>query len=597
MKINKLTIDNFRSYQDLTAFVFAGEENLNIILGQNGSGKTSFLSAIKYAIFGPRMFGSDFYTKDYINWAQNEINFNTNKKEFTISLEFTHNEQLINVSRTSNLDVGYTEHLELSIDGIVTNDTSYLDKFDYNLFNNIFFNGENISNLTANSREMNMFIERMIDSYFELDVFKAIINDTNSSITKSLKKIATNEYTKLEKDLKLIAKKIKSYNNSLHNINTEIEQVSVKVVQLQAEMKRKHALSSSEEVKIKNTVDMAKRDLLEYETNLVEFLKVEANNILMKAALSNINKDLAKTRGERYKQLKTILAKLDRGEHIAETDGGLIPLDVEIAINNRSMWVVSKEVKDSLIKYNSSQRRLKMNQKKLADSDAGKKLLNFNLNLEFLTKQLTELEKNKQRINEKLEAKCEEQDKLMAEIGEEKKRMLGEELSNNAEREKKNLIDICDIYLDEQSNTIFNQVAGSMENILKTHLLRKSYLIDSISISDYKLLIITSGKVRDISSFSSGEQQLFLIAFIFAVLSQSKTDVPLILDTFFARIDDAQQTNLINYLNNELTNQILFIATDSELTSSKIDKFKTINKIYKLENDGYETKVEEPYAN
>lgn len=591
MRINKLSIENFRSYEQKTEFNFKGENDINVILGQNGTGKTSFLSAIKYVLFGPRTFGSDFYTKDYINWATREINFNSNKNTFEVGLQFIYNDQLIDVVRNSTIGDKYSENVTVFISGKKQRDANFLDNFNYNLFNNIFFNGENISLLTSSDKELKNFIETIVDVYFELDIFKLVIKDTENAINRSLKEVATNKYKVLEKELGRNESKLKNYSTSMTNIANELEANNVKVHQLKDEMKKRHALSSEDEKRIQGNVDNAKTDFLKSENKLVNFLKTDAHKLLMNKVLTDANEEVKNSKNNRLEVLANIYKSIEDNKYIDLNTISILDLKTEIRISNNVLDYDQNEILSEIENYNSIMRSLKINQTKLSKSDDGKKMMNYNTNFEFLVHHSSELEKQYEAIETKYNVKLAERSDIINKIEIEKKKMLDDELLNNAILEKNNLIEICKSYLKTQSNIVFHQVAGSMEEFLKNHLLRKSSLIDSISIDNYNLKIRKDGKVRPINSFSAGEQQLLLIALIFAVLKQARIEVPLILDTFFARIDDVQQDNLIMFLCSQLKNQILFIATDSELPQVKLEKFNNVNKVYKLENDGYKTTV------
>ncbi len=591
MRINKLTIENFRSYEHKTEFTFKGENDINVILGQNGTGKTSFLSAIKFVLFGPRTFGSDYFTKDYINWANREINFNSDNNTFEVGLQFIYNDQLIDVVRTSTVGDKYEEDVVLFIGGKKQPNANFLDNFNYNLFNNIFFNGENISLLTSSEKELKKFIETIVDVYFELDIFKLIKKDTENAINRSLKDVATSQYNTLEKELSRNESKLKSYSTSMSNIKNEIEANTVKIDQLGQEMKKRHALSSIDEKRIQGNVDNAKLEFGKSEKSLVDFLKVDSHKLLMNQVLKEVNKEILNTRKDRIEMLTNVYTAIESNQHVDLNCIDILDLKTEIRIANNLLEYDKQKIINEIENYNSITRSLKINQTKLSKSEDGKKMMNFNSNFDFLVGHGIELKKQYEVIETKYNLKLAERNDIINMIELEKKKMLDDELLNNAIREKNNLIEICERYLETQSNVVFHQVAGSMEEFLKNHLLRKGNLIDSISIVDYNLQISKDGKVRPIDSFSAGEQQLLLISLIFAVLKQARVEVPLILDTFFARIDDVQQDNLIKFLSNQLDNQILFIATDSELPKDKLTKFNNINKIYKLENDGYKTKV------
>ena len=58
MKINRVTLYNFSSYvgENTIALGTHGEQNIILIGGNNGAGKTSFFTAIKLALYGPQCF-------------------------------------------------------------------------------------------------------------------------------------------------------------------------------------------------------------------------------------------------------------------------------------------------------------------------------------------------------------------------------------------------------------------------------------------------------------------------------------------------------------------------------------------------------------
>lgn len=591
MRINKLTIENFRSYQAKTEFIFKGENDINMIIGQNGTGKTSFLSAIKYVLFGPKMYGSELYTNDYLAWVKNEINYQSTSNTFEIGLQFVYNDQVIDVIRTSIITDKYIEEVEVYINDTKQKDARVLENFNYNLFNYIFFNGENISSLTSNVDSMNKFIAEIIDVYFELNIFKQIIKDTEASLAKDIKKVATNEYNVLVKDLKANRRLYDNKDKSIKNLQSDIESCDLKINQLEADMKKYSALSTEAEKEIKDKIDSWKSQVDEQEMDIVNFLKTTAHQLLMRKQLIGLNDQLKQSRAERKKDIENLFTQLSGDKPIDIKTVLTSDFKTEIKIFNHLCEDNEWEIRDNISQYNKAKKNLKTNQTKLSKSEEGNRIITYDVNYEFLLSHRSELENNYERVVRKKEELGLIGEKLSEQIKIEKKKMLDDVLVNNSMIEKNNLIEISNIYISKQSEKVFHQVAGSMNEILKHHLLRKDNLIDSISIVNYKLQIIKDKKIRPINSFSSGEQQLILIAFIFAVLKQARVDVPLILDTFFARIDDLQQDNLIQFLSTNLSNQILFIATDSELPQSKIAKFKNINKVYKLENEGYNTLV------
>ena len=69
MKINKLVLKNFRSYEEKTVFDFTTTNDKNIILvgGKNGAGKSTIFEAIKVCIYGPIAYKYQGFNSSYIS--------------------------------------------------------------------------------------------------------------------------------------------------------------------------------------------------------------------------------------------------------------------------------------------------------------------------------------------------------------------------------------------------------------------------------------------------------------------------------------------------------------------------------------------------
>ena len=85
MKIKKLHLLNFRSYQDQT---FEFDDNLNLLIGKNAQGKTNVLEAIFFAVIG-RSFRTG-KEKEVIRWGENygkiEAEFDSGYRKITIQI-------------------------------------------------------------------------------------------------------------------------------------------------------------------------------------------------------------------------------------------------------------------------------------------------------------------------------------------------------------------------------------------------------------------------------------------------------------------------------------------------------------------------------
>lgn len=83
---------------------------------------------------------------------------------------------------------------------------------------------------------------------------------------------------------------------------------------------------------------------------------------------------------------------------------------------------------------------------------------------------------------------------------------------------------------------------------------------------------------------SSGEKQIFVMSLYWAMMNQSKNELPFIIDTPFARIDGKHRTNITEYFFKKLTGQLIILSTDEELSSSHLKAMSgQISHVYTLE--------------
>ena len=83
---------------------------------------------------------------------------------------------------------------------------------------------------------------------------------------------------------------------------------------------------------------------------------------------------------------------------------------------------------------------------------------------------------------------------------------------------------------------------------------------------------------------SSGEKQIFVMSLYWAMMNQSKNELPFIIDTPFARIDGKHRANITEYFFKKLTGQLIILSTDEELSSNHLDAMAgQISHVYTLE--------------
>ena len=109
-----------------------------------------------------------------------------------------------------------------------------------------------------------------------------------------------------------------------------------------------------------------------------------------------------------------------------------------------------------------------------------------------------------------------------------------------------------------------------------------SELFDALA--EEKAENLTLSVELDKERLSSGEKQIFVMALYWAMMNQSKSELPFIIDTPFARIDTEHRANITEHFFKQLTGQLIILSTDEELSSNHLEAMQDqISHIYMLE--------------
>ncbi|PBG50759.1 DNA sulfur modification protein DndD, partial [Clostridioides difficile] len=96
----------------------------------------------------------------------------------------------------------------------------------------------------------------------------------------------------------------------------------------------------------------------------------------------------------------------------------------------------------------------------------------------------------------------------------------------------------------------------------------------------------------DIDEFSSGEKQIYILCLYWALLKSSEIEIPFIIDTPYARIDDTHRNNITSEYFSTISDQAIILSTNTEIDekSYKIIKPKLSNE-YLIEYDNKNKKT------
>ncbi|PVW16413.1 AAA family ATPase [Marixanthomonas spongiae] len=308
MRIDRIRLNNFRGYgSSEIKFTKSQDKNVSIIAGKNGFGKTTFLTSLIWAMYGPLMREVEKkYKRDiqnhggYENYLKESVNYTAVNKfdrkevpDVEMSVEVELADVMIPsvpcdkvvIKRTYSLKIN-KENLSILIDG---QESELTKEVGYDLFINDFI------------------LPREIAKFFFFDAEKivSLAEAKTKSELRSLSRaysevLGIKKYEDLKYNLKTLLTKLKR--NGVTGVNKEKLN---ELIRKEEELKKLIELKESKLQEIKQDIesDGSKIDLIE------EKLIREGNSITMeelkefKTLRTNLQKDLVEAKG----QLKDVM--------------------------------------------------------------------------------------------------------------------------------------------------------------------------------------------------------------------------------------------------------------------------------------------------
>lgn len=586
MKINRLELINFSSYYGKHQFNF--NQKFNLIGGENGAGKSSILRALIWSLFGHRMFDSNFPTNKYKEFVKSSLNQNaTDFFSVTVDLEIDNIQY--RVMRKINFEAS-KEECKFYKEGIEVNDIEQLNNYSPNMIEAYFFDGEKVLNNIVDNDLLN-FVNNLVTVAFNLDTFNQISQDLQSLKRRQIKQYSNHEYQKLVIKYERVATQKKQSDQDIIKLENKIDETNLKINMLENRMKEKNVLSNIEMEKLTQEHDSIKNEIYRRTKNIKSFTIHKLDKVLLYPLLESVLKDLSSTKEERLKIIKSFYDSPNMSNFNLEN---YVDLKLEQSLFN--LQIADKEfdyqkMKLQIVEKISLQKKELKIRELMHESAEGKSYIAEIDNYETLVANLNDYSielKNEQANNIKVEQKLNE---LIIEKETAEKLITNELQAENAMNEAEKLQAIINEYKEEQSKIIYNDLSVVVSKVYRK-IARKKGVVSSVKITPEKIELITKENNLNIQSLSSGEKQVLVVALIIGVIKLAQNDIPLILDTFFGRLDVAHTKKLIEFLRDEIDNQIIFLTTNKEITKQEYSFLKNINKSeYLLINNNGKTKV------
>ncbi|WP_079478859.1 DNA sulfur modification protein DndD [Halobacillus salinus] len=636
MRFKRIVFENYKTYYghqdiDLSISEEDKKENRNIILlgGLNGAGKTTILKAIRYVLFGKRGITEREYERLLANTINNTY-FDEGGRDCTVSLTLqmdTGEEWRLKVkwtfdkfknfmNETRNIFIkkpGVKKEKEVNI-----NDMEAFNRFidriiPYKAAPFFIFDGEEIKDLITkqNSNDMKEAIHKItgLDSYkllvhnlktLESDLYKKVASATNLTKVSKLEQ----ELQDTDEEIQKYEKFVKKTKGEIHSLDQEIQEFTSRRNNKVAQNSKSRETFIKKQSTIQTKLNIKESELEEqYQQNIVyilvnEQIKRLKKEITQEKDLRNkkimrenslkpynefietlLSKDISPPlSNEQLSQIKTIGEKVWLNEE--EMDSHYDPIhDLSSREESTLLRLPEKDV-SPLRRLQTEINELKQEFESLESQiEAAPEQVDIKVEsdkIAYLQEKKGVLNSKVRTAHKKLQPLIDERTKLRNRIT----RLSSEDVSVEALNKKLDYVtrtkSFSEEFLTRATELKAQLIRDEFENMLKK-LFRKTDEFGEVKfdINNYTIRLFNDrGQEISVLDRSAGEMQMISSALIWALIKASDLDLPMVIDTPLGRLDSIHRNRLIENYYKELSDQVIILSTDTEITKEYVEMMK-----------------------
>lgn len=603
--------------------------------GLNGAGKTSILTAIRFALHGRQALGYFSSNADYVA-ALDSLTHRSNgtqADEASIRLTFTHAQdgvesqfQLIRSWRR-----GQKDRIKLSKDGIPLSELNYdqcqgflNEMIPFGIADLFFFDGEKIAELAED--ESGIVLKTAVRRLLGLDV----INKLKSDLSIYLKREGAEKLTSGEQgELKKLEEQRHQHQATAekHREKSEFARALLESYQyeLRSLERRLHesggAFAKSHKAETERAAQLVKeKDMLEKAIraemegwfpialapktlrSLLETLAEESEAKRKQAFSAELSNFMDKLRQELNLKLSgsapIAMEVVEDCMSLMDTTARMpIHLDVSDSDHRQIQSVVESLSKSSYQRLNEAKRLLEMTEVQLEQASVNVARAPEEEQLQDIFERIRELDgkcrQAKSNILEDLKiARTKYRLAMEASRSIQKyhDRARNQQSLSEAITNAQAALPLLDIFSERLTQTRVKQLETAFADSYQ-RLARKDDLQISARINAKTFdveLINESGQVINRKALSAGEKQIYAIAILEALGKTSGKKLPVIIDTPLGRLDSKHRDKLIEHYFPVASHQVIILSTDTEV-DEKYFKHKLVDDVshsYEIQFNG-----------
>lgn len=624
MIITRLTITNFRNYvgQNEIDLTIGPDNNIILIGGQNGAGKTSMVDAIRLCLYGNKYDGAPLSETKYQKYLQS-VHSKGTTDPLSISLDITIDEEnppvKIKIKRQfisksdkiieelslrkgdSQVELIDSEYWSYFVEKIIPPSSSRF----------FFFDGEKVREIIS-SDSSNQFLSDAVDNLTGISKLKTLKNDLVEVRKRILSKTASSNseiISSIKRTISDVESEIEEKNNSLECSNAFLTNYTNKCAELEEERSRLIGATSDKRERYQAKLNDANAIYEDSNRFISDFCY---NKLPFFLARNSIRRTIEQINDENSNiiyeySISAIKDLIDGGElsiHFSDPTTSESVLDEVIDIfkskirSKENIFDIPlskvKQLENSLpseSEINFFTERVYERENAVHEIDDCKKKISrlsdnslesldssiLSLKTEIgVLKRQNEIDESQSKVlNHKLSA-------LNSELAREERLIvlndIDKETLKNIDLVLKNIEDKISILLENSKDNLENKineiyhVLKNTKDMVKTIRITDSFVIQLLDFND---------NIIDTSFISEGEKGILMYSAIYGLHSISKSNFPLIVDSPLGRMDTKHVHNLAEKYYPSISAQIILLSHDRELVGESYDILKkNISKSY-----------------
>lgn len=621
MILRSVTLTDFGLYSGSAEFDLMprrgedGSRSVILIGGKNGAGKTTFLEAVRLALYGKRALGVRVGQSQYEDYLRGRINVSALDRKASVALEFDYAEagavHRYRVKREwSEKGKSLTETLALEKDGSAMT-TVPRDEWHHFLQELIppgvsqlfFFDGEKISEI-AEGEQDNEQLADAIRSLLGMDLVERLRLDLGLFLARHQRGDGDQFVKRLEevnRDIEAAQEKVAELSEVVADLYTQRESQARSAERIRRQFVSEGGDAALQRAKIEAGRDEVRRAILRAEHELRDIANKLLPFALAPKTVSKFRHALERS-GSNEGQSSAIAALREnfeawrdsnqptrkgswQADHWSDIDkffdsvlpakrsGTLSPALQEVGDGNAALARLTEidlhvrpralALKDEMDKLAQQERDLIEALSRADNAAAGVLLDELRIAEQSVGATEVQLKSNQdelQLVRGQLVTLSREQKRLLDDQAAAAK---GEERAELASRTAEALADYEKRLLDHK----LSQLRAEFVNCFN-RLARKGGLIQDVRIDLISFEAVLVGKNnREIpkAALSAGEKQIYAIAMLWALARTSGRQLPMIVDTPLARLDSEHRAKLVETYFPEASHQVILLSTDTEI--------------------------------